>query len=385
MERRTFDKVLGIGSIYLTIPELFTGCATSNKLAIARSPWEIDSKVSQYDDIRLKILSYAILAPNPFNIQPWLLLLKNTNEISLYIDPDRLLPMTDPFHRLIYASQGTFLELLTIAAKEFGYKPSIQLFHEGIDPVEKTGKSPIARIIITKTEVEKDNLFNQIPLRVTNRRPYKGPPITVEELNILQKSYDVKNYPMRFITDAEKISKIANLMTEAFKIETYTERTYAETPKMFRFNANEVAKYRDGFNYENMGVTGIVKFFAEKFSGRNKGFSESFKKRIVNALDKKAHTAKAIGIMFTQENNRIEQVEIGRRYARVHLMATKLNLSMQMMSQILEEYEELVEVQKKFLEIIKPYKGVPQLLFRLGRAKPTPHSPRRELLDLVRS
>jgi hypothetical protein len=89
--------------------------------------------------------------------------------------------------------------------------------------------------------------------------------------------------------------------------------------------------------------------------------------------------------MFTQENNRIEQVEIGRRYARVHLMATKLNLSMQMMSQILEEYEELAEVQKKFLEIIKPYKGVPQLLFRIGHAKPTPHSPRRKLEDFLKS
>ena len=156
--------------------------ARSNKLAIARSAWEIDSKVSQYDDIRLKILSYAILAPSPFNIQPWLLLLKNTNEISLYIDPDRLLPMTDPLHRLIYASQGTFLELLSIAAKEFGYKPNIKLFPEGIDPVEKTGKSPVARIIIAKTKVKKEDLFNQIQLRVTNRRPYKGPPITIEEL-----------------------------------------------------------------------------------------------------------------------------------------------------------------------------------------------------------
>ncbi len=354
-------------------------------LQVAREAWNPEKIVVQYDDVRFKMLSYAILAPNPFNKQPWQLLLKNTNEINLYIDPDRLLPMTDPLHRLIYASQGTFLELLSIAAKEFGYKPSIQLFPEGIDPVEKTGKSPVARIIIAKTKVEKDDLFNQIPLRVTNRRPYKGPPITVEELNILQKSYNVENYPLRFITDAEKISKIANLMTEAFKIEINTERTYAVTPKMFRFNANEVATYRDGFSYENMGVTGNVKFFAEKFSGRDKAFSESFKKRTLNSVDKNAHTAKIFGIMFTQENNRIEQVEIGRRYARVHLMATKLNLSMQMMSQILEEYEELVEVQKKFLEIISPYKGVPQLLFRIGHAKSTPHSPRRKLEDFLKS
>lgn len=80
-----------------------------------------------------------------------------------------------------------------------------------------------------------------MPLRVTNPRPYKGPPITVEELIILQKSYNVENCPMIFITDAEKISKIANLMTEAFKIEIYTERTYAVTTKLL-YNLVEYLK-----------------------------------------------------------------------------------------------------------------------------------------------
>ncbi|KKN58477.1 hypothetical protein LCGC14_0551510, partial [marine sediment metagenome] len=68
-------------------------------LQVAREAWDPEKIVIQFDDVRLKMLSYAILAPNPFNKQPWQLLLKNTNEISLYIDPDRLLPMTDPLHR----------------------------------------------------------------------------------------------------------------------------------------------------------------------------------------------------------------------------------------------------------------------------------------------
>jgi hypothetical protein len=66
-------------------------------------------------------------------------------------------------------------------------------------------------------------------------------------------------------------------------------------------------------------------------------------------------------------------------------MATKLGLAMHPMSQILQEYEELSRVQKKFLETIKPFDGITQILFRIGRANPVPHSPRRRLTDLLKS
>ena len=71
------------------------------------------------------MLCYAILAPNPFNKQPWSVELSGQDAITLYVDPERLLPMTDPAHRLIYECQGTFLETLSIAAKEFGFKSDI--------------------------------------------------------------------------------------------------------------------------------------------------------------------------------------------------------------------------------------------------------------------
>ncbi|MEE9167203.1 MAG: twin-arginine translocation pathway signal protein [Candidatus Neomarinimicrobiota bacterium] len=385
MERRTFVKVLGIGGVYLTIPELFTGCATSSKLAIARSPWEIDGKVSQYDDIRLKILSYAILAPNPHNKQPWIIDLRKPDEISLYIDPERLLPMTDPFHRQIYIGQGTFLELLVMASKEFGYNPKIQLFPNGIDSVRETGKSPIATAKLQQTEVEKDELFSQIPHRITNRRPYNDMSLLTGELTSLGQSYDSENYPIRFVTDDEKLNAMGNLMTKAMEIETYLERTHAETVSMIRFNDEEVAKHRDGFSYENMGVTGTSRFFAEMFAGRKQAFGDSFREKTVSVTREMTQTAKAFGLMFARENNRIVQVEIGRQYARVHLTATKLGLAMHPMSQVLQEYDELAEVRQEFFKVIQPIEGIPQMLFRLGRSKSTPHSPRRELLDLVRS
>lgn len=110
--------------------------------------------------------------------------------------------MLDQPHHLIHESQGTFLGALSIAAKEFGYESSIQLFPNGVDPLENTGTSPVAIVRLSKGNIEKDGLFRQIPKRFTNRRPYTGPPLTDDELKSLQSSYDTTDYPTVFITDA---------------------------------------------------------------------------------------------------------------------------------------------------------------------------------------
>ncbi len=215
----------------------------------------------------------------------------------------------------------------------------------------------------------------------------------------LQNSYDATDYPTVFITDAAMMDRVADLMTEAMRVETYLDRTHTVTVDMTRFNDEEVITRRDGLSYENVGVTGISRVFVERLTPSNKAVGGLRRKTIVSAIHKKSHTARAIGVMFGPGNSRIEQVEVGRRFARVFLTATKLGLDIHPMNQLLEEYDELAEVRGRFSEIIKSLQpnsvlptvdmvtGVPtaQLLFRVGRAKPTPHAPRRDLMDFLKS
>jgi hypothetical protein len=60
----------------------------------ADAPWGL---AGTYDDPRLRALSYAILAPNPHNRQPWMVDLSRPETVVLYVDTSRLLPHTDPF------------------------------------------------------------------------------------------------------------------------------------------------------------------------------------------------------------------------------------------------------------------------------------------------
>lgn len=137
-------------------------------------------------DPRLWMVSYAILAPNPHNLQAWRVDLSVPDEITIFCDLSRLLPETDPFNRQVLIGHGAFLELLTIAAAERGYRAKIGLFPTGV-PKANVDARPVAHVRLTKdAEVPKDSLFSRIAERRTNRQPYDAKrPATTPELRDL--------------------------------------------------------------------------------------------------------------------------------------------------------------------------------------------------------
>ena len=95
----------------------------------AREAWRQAGTPQEY---RRRFLSYALLAPNPHNRQPWLVRLDGEDGLTLFCDLDRRLPETDPFDRQITLGCGAFLELLTIAAAQEGYRADITPFPDGV-------------------------------------------------------------------------------------------------------------------------------------------------------------------------------------------------------------------------------------------------------------
>jgi hypothetical protein len=171
--RRAFIRIVGGGVVFAATAPLL-GCS-SDYPAEAIAAWKApEQEPKQGVDLKRQILSYAILAPHPHNLQSWLVDLKQPNEITLYCDTGRLLPETDPYSRQILMGQGTFLELLDIAAKQLGYRAEITLFPEGAFDMKSVDRRPTARIKLTAdTAVTKDPLFDQILKRRTNRQMYE--------------------------------------------------------------------------------------------------------------------------------------------------------------------------------------------------------------------
>ena len=103
--RRTVLKVLGGGFILAAGGAgAFLSTRTPTK---ALAPW---TDAGGYTEPRKRALSYAILAPNPHNRQPWLVDLSSENLVVIWRDKEKNLPETDPFDRQLTIGMGGFLE-----------------------------------------------------------------------------------------------------------------------------------------------------------------------------------------------------------------------------------------------------------------------------------
>ena len=93
MNRRKFIRVAGGGIVISATATDLSGCMSSDFPAAALEAW---AGPGAEPDLRRWALGYAILAPNSHNRQPWLVDLSTPNAITLYVDRERILPITAP-------------------------------------------------------------------------------------------------------------------------------------------------------------------------------------------------------------------------------------------------------------------------------------------------
>jgi nitroreductase len=342
------------------------------------------------EDLRLTLLRSAIRAPNPHNAQPWIVELTGSNGIRLFVDRSRLLPFSDPFARQIHISQGCFLELLELAARSSGYRAVITYFPEGEYANNTIDDRPVAAIeLYADPATLPDALFNEIPRRVSIKTPYQPnrilSPIDAATLETASNSEGIQ---WRMIQEKTQLQTLADLCKQAMAIEVASRDRDRETARWFRFSDQELAEKRDGFGLAQSGVFGARKWFAETFLLNRERAEDphgSFTSGAITLAGEQAATASAFALLIGGKNTRLEQLRAGRAYARVHLTAARLGLAMQPLSQLPEEYAEMAGVQRHMKEILSiPKNQTVQMLFRLGYAKPTPLSRRREVRSLLR-
>ena len=129
MSRRKAISLIG-GGVVLAATAATAGFLTTRTPHTALEPWKT---AGDDPEPRKFALSYAILAPNPHNRQPWIVDLREEGKVILLRDRQRDLPMTDPHNRQIIIGLGCFLELMSIAAAHKGFEVEHDLFPQGED------------------------------------------------------------------------------------------------------------------------------------------------------------------------------------------------------------------------------------------------------------
>ncbi|MEM8794772.1 MAG: twin-arginine translocation pathway signal protein [Pseudomonadota bacterium] len=371
MNRRQSLKLIG-GGMILAATALGGGWATTRNPERALKPWQ---DAGQTDDPRRFALSYAILAPNPHNRQPWLVDFIGNDTITLFADPDRMLPMTDPFQRQITIGLGCFLELLRMAAAEAGYGCETDVFPDGEDPKTIDGK-PVARVKLTADDsVTEDPLFSEVLTRRSNKEPFDTSRIVSSKAleDIARVTGD--GVVSGFTNDPKRVDRLRRLTHDALVVEVETPHTFKESVDLFRIGRKEIEANPDGIDFsgpmfEGLAMAGL--FTRESaLDPTSSGYAQG-----KAAVLENADTAMAHGWIVTKNNNRVDQLNAGRDWLRMNLVASKLGLGTQPLSQALQEFQEMAGLYKEVHEMLAPEGGTVQMLARFGYGKAIPPSPR---------
>ena len=348
------------------------GYAATRSPQTALLPWDM---AGTYSDARMRALSWALLAPNPHNRQPWLADLSEEGVVTLYADRDRLLPHTDPFGRQITIGLGCFLELLRMAAAEDGYRVDADLFPQG-SSAEGLDQRPIARIAFASDPaVERDPLFALVPSRRSNKEPFDVTrpvaPAVLSELGAVVRS------GARFggTVEPSEVSDLRALTREALRIEVETPHTFQESVDLFRIGRHEVDANPDGIDFtgplfEALHLTG-------QFSREAAADPTSFAYQSgLDAVFANTDTAMGHVWLVTGDNSRETQIATGADWLRVNIAATGQGLGFQPLSQALQEFPEMAEPFRQVHERLAPDGGTVQMLSRIGYGPEVDRSPR---------
>ena len=377
MNRRRFIRVIG-GGFVVAAASASAGCS-QHMPAGAIEPWK---GPDQEADIRRWILGYAILAPHSHNLQSWLVDLSKPDEILLHCDLARLLPDSDPFSRQTMISHGTFLELLDIAARERGLGADISLFPEGPFGPSSPDQRPVARIrLVADPTVAKDPLFAQILNRRTNRAAYESArPVPPDAWAAMAAS--IKPNSLRFgfagLDQPDTLRRHRAIAAEAWHIELTTPRVIMETYKVLRVGAAEIEQHRDGlFVLHRLPV--LMSQFGLFDRSKPPAADDYATTSQIKDFNAKLETTPGFLWMVTDDNERVTQVNAGRAYVRVQLVATAAGIALQPIQQALQEYPEQAQPYAEIRSLLdaSQAKQTVQMWARAGFAPPVGPAPRR--------
>jgi hypothetical protein len=383
VSRRGFIRVLGSSAVILA----------AGGYAFSRVDQMPDAAVEGWagpgvdvKDPRVRAISYALLAPNPHNMQAWSVDLREPGVATFYCDRARLLPQTDPYARQVVIGCGCFLETLRIAAAQEGYRVDFSYFPQGEWAENQVGETPLVRLSFVEDRgVARDPLFTCILKRRSGKVNYFAEkPASEEHVNAISAATGGSvNFASTSV--AADVANLRTIATQAYRIESGTPRTHLETVERMRVGAGEIEQHRDGLAMHGpmmwlLRQTGIMTpaTFADPNSMAFKAGIDLYSGWIANTW--------SFGWMTTPANDRMTQAETGRAYVRANLKATEIGLSIAPLSQALQEFPEMSEQMRAILAATGTPPGhTLQMFFRMGYGDAVPPTPRRRVDDIVRT
>lgn len=351
LSRRKFITLIGGGTVLAASAGSAAWLATRSPHA-ALAPWAAAGSPA---DPRLNALSYAILAPNPHNRQPWVAELTAPDALRIWRDTTRDLPVTDPFDRQLTIGMGCFLETLAIAASAGGHSAEIALFP---DAPTRPGLEPVADIRLAPSDGAPDPLFAHIPARRSSKEPFEDrmpDPATLAPLAELA----------RLVTDTPTVATLRALTWEAWEIEARTPAAYRESVDLMRFGRAEIEANPDGIDLGGPFFEALIAARLLTRAAQLDPTSQSYRSGFA-IYDRMLAATPAYAVITTPGNRREDQIAAGRAWMRLNLTATAQGLALHPVSQCLQEFAEMAGPRARVHGLLATAGETVQMLGRVG-------------------
>ncbi len=331
-------------------------------------PWNIKKEDfplsgSLNDKIRF-VLGYAILAPSTHNSQPWLFKIEG-NSCRIYYDPKLRLPEADPLGRDLYISMGCLIENLFIASSYFGILKDLKM---------KLEDELIVEFIFMDGNSINSNfecLLDTIPKRVNVRGIFEDKSVPEDvraELLSLNKDGRLK---INFITDKERIEKLASLTAEGLKM-AHGRPVFRK--EMHRWMKSSLTTEKEGLPGYSLRMPFILSFIIPVLV---RFFDLSL---LLAKLNYKSMVSVPFVCLITSvENSPSVWTDTGRLAERLMLHINSKGIK----TSIFVASIEMGELYKKVQDILQT-EMTPQFLFCAGyMSHRQKHSPRHSLEDKI--
>ncbi|HET8539069.1 MAG TPA: hypothetical protein VFL83_04290 [Anaeromyxobacter sp.] len=312
------------------------------------------------------LLQWAVLAPSRHNTQPWLFEIEG-DELRIYPDASRALPVADPDGRQLVMSCGAAAVNLRLAAAHFGVATSTEI----VPGHRRDGL--LARIRLEErraTTPEAEEMYQAIPRRRTNRLPLDGRDPPDGLVTALLREARREGAWLRPVDEPER-RVVAELVAEGDRLQWSSSRFRAEIARWTRTNHSGRRDGMPGYALGMSDAAALVHTLRIRLSSRADDEADRDRRR--------ARGCKALLVLSTPRDGVAEWFAAGEALQRVLLRATARGLSASYFAQPIETPDLRARLQDALAE-----PGVPQVMFRLGYGRELPAVPRRPVGEVLR-
>jgi hypothetical protein len=192
------------------------------------------------------LLTAGSLAPSGGNTQPWQATVQG-KVIELRLDPTRGSVVLDPCADAAVMALGSFAENVALAASAIGLRTTTDVHVD-------ESRGPVVRIELeADRSVMRDELFDVIATRSTNRRPHAGSPIPDAILGRLRAACASRcGHELLAVSGRDQKHAVADILAKADRVRVHNPALHHEMFSELRWSATAATDTCDGIDVRSL-------------------------------------------------------------------------------------------------------------------------------------